>query len=688
MLSLLLILHVTVVPPVAGADLFLLADNAERAGSYENAAKLFLECAGESESLRPYALSRSAENLGKAGKFADAESLFKRVLNEHAQGPWVRLTLSRLGELRLKQNDREDAHQYFSRVLEGLEPRPWFLNALVVKRAVNALEIPARAGEGYAYYRDVAANAVSSSDRLEAARRLMKSSVREDRMWGIYGFVRAGSTTLGREALVKEAVTVQAPGGAPASLAALDEMLAAAQKDKAGSLSRLDALLALNQASLGARVWLMLVLREQAVAGEGALAESLADLMFRHFHEGRDAGDAYWWMAERYEKKPDASSADRMYRRLVDSCPKHVRAPRSLLNLGNRARKEGRLGEALAWYETLAKNQPNGQFTAEGHYRCAQIAEAQGNADNRLRFLKLAADGGLGQFYAHRALYELQAKNGTAPADNRRLSALNSAVFLRPMYVEQSAKAGPQAPVAPTIACGRLRFFGTNGLEEGEWEALDCILSSTTALEAAWYPVIAEAGYAYTAVQYAHARGWGLRDGKPGLERLRLEYPLAYWTPVKTLAGELKQDPYFLLAVARQESTFRAGIVSSAGATGVLQVMPDTAKWLAGKDDRVSADLVANLKSPQNSLRLGAVYLRRMLDRSGDNPVFALASYNAGPGNCDKWRARLSGGSLEQFMESIPFPETNDYVKRVLANYVAYHSLYPPPDEAVPYSTD
>ena len=66
-----------------------------------------------------------------------------------------------------------------------------------------------------------------------------------------------------------------------------------------------------------------------------------------------------------------------------------------------------------------------------------------------------------------------------------------------------------------------------------------------------------------------------------------------------------------------------------------------------------------------------------MLDRSDGNPVYALASYNAGPGNCDKWRTRSGGSSLEQFLESIPFPETNDYVKKVLANYAAYHSVYP-----------
>ena len=67
-----------------------------------------------------------------------------------------------------------------------------------------------------------------------------------------------------------------------------------------------------------------------------------------------------------------------------------------------------------------------------------------------------------------------------------------------------------------------------------------------------------------------------------------------------------------------------------------------------------------------------------VVERSDGNLVYALASYNAGPGNCDKWRTRLPKADLEVFVEAIPFSETRNYVKLVLGNYAAYHSLYPP----------
>lgn len=674
MLTLLLLVNLTIVSPPPGANDFLMGDNAERAGAFENAAKLFLECAADSETLRPYALSRAAKNMGAVGRYAEAEALFQRVLKEHPQGPWVRLTLGRLAELSLKANDREKAHLYFTRVLEGLEPRPWFLNPYVVKRAVNALEVPAHAAEGYAYFRDVAATTISSSDRIAASQRLLKSADREDRLWGAYGLARAGSVKAAREALGKEALTIRGPGNASASLSSLDEVLKA---DAAAARSRLDALLAANADRFEVRVWLMIAAREKGEAKEWAFAESLADLLVRHFPEGRDGGDAYWWLSERYEKRPDTPAADRMYRRLIETCPDHVRVPRSLLNLGNRAQTEGRFNEALDSFQKLAESFPDGQFHAESLYRCAQIAGEQGNKETRKRYLQQAADVGLGQFYAHRALYWLRLEGGTDTGGSDRMKMLSNNLLLEPMAVAGADVVEAESPLTATVACGRLQFFGINGLEEGEWEALECLLADAGAFGDAWYPVIAETGYAYTAFQYASAREWGMKDGKPTPERLRLMYPLAYWPAVRTVAEGLRIDPFFLLALARQESTFRAGIVSSAGATGVLQVMPDTAKWLASKDDCINADHIANLKAPENSLRLGAVYLRRMLDRSDGNAVYALASYNAGPGNCDKWRARSGVSSLEQFMESIPFPETNDYVKKVLANYAAYHSVYP-----------
>ena len=150
---------------------------------------------------------------------------------------------------------------------------------------------------------------------------------------------------------------------------------------------------------------------------------------------------------------------------------------------------------------------------------------------------------------------------------------------------------------------------------------------------------------------------------------LSLGWPPGFWA--------LLICPLLLLAVARQESTFRPRVQSHAGAVGLMQVMPGTADWLAKVEPAVTEEHVADLRNPANSMRLGAYYLMRMVDRSEGNLVFALGSYNAGPGNVDKWRKRGPVTDMAAFVEAIPFGETRGFVKKVLGNYAAYHSLYP-----------
>ena len=104
--------------------------------------------------------------------------------------------------------------------------------------------------------------------------------------------------------------------------------------------------------------------------------------------------------------------------------------------------------------------------------------------------------------------------------------------------------------------------------------------------------------------------------------------------------------------------------------------MPKTAAWLAKVEPVISPEIVTNLDVPENSLRLGAHYLARMLERYDGNYVFALAAYNAGPGNVNKWCAARPNADMDTFIDAIPFRETRGYVRKVLGNYAAYKSLY------------
>jgi soluble lytic murein transglycosylase len=134
-------------------------------------------------------------------------------------------------------------------------------------------------------------------------------------------------------------------------------------------------------------------------------------------------------------------------------------------------------------------------------------------------------------------------------------------------------------------------------------------------------------------------------------------------------------------AIARQESEFDINRVSHAGATGLMQLMPGTAREQAGKlgMNYLSANLSTD---PQYNIQLGDAYFARMMDYYGGSYPLAVAAYNAGPGNVNKW-LRANGdprtGEIDwlKWIEQIPIFETKNYVQRVLENAVVYERLHP-----------
>jgi soluble lytic murein transglycosylase len=128
-----------------------------------------------------------------------------------------------------------------------------------------------------------------------------------------------------------------------------------------------------------------------------------------------------------------------------------------------------------------------------------------------------------------------------------------------------------------------------------------------------------------------------------------------------------------VLGVVRQESRFIIGARSSNGATGLMQVMRPTAKWAAQRM-RVKNFSWARLHEPELNASLGTYYLRHVLDQFDGSPVLAAAAYNAGPSRARLWRGNAPvEGAI--FAETIPFLETRDYVKKVMANTVYYSAV-------------
>jgi len=145
-----------------------------------------------------------------------------------------------------------------------------------------------------------------------------------------------------------------------------------------------------------------------------------------------------------------------------------------------------------------------------------------------------------------------------------------------------------------------------------------------------------------------------------------------YWEEITGLARG--NNPILLLSIVREESYFNPDAVSVAGARGLMQLMPQTA---AEVKNSYGLQMSSNYwKNPADNIKLGALYygqLRKMLE---DNDFLTILAYNGGVGSVKTWRSFLNYKDFDEFLEQVPYPETQNYLKKVLRSYWNYTRIY------------
>ena len=174
----------------------------------------------------------------------------------------------------------------------------------------------------------------------------------------------------------------------------------------------------------------------------------------------------------------------------------------------------------------------------------------------------------------------------------------------------------------------------------------------------------------------AHEWGWNDRAiftvARTGdYADLKLRFPLDHVDMVRDLARHNRLDPSHVFAVIRQESAFNKDARSSAGALGLMQLMPRTGRVTARKN-RIPLASTRTLLEADKNIRIGSAYLREVMDRYDNNPVLATASYNAGPHRVKVWLPEENDVSAALWIANIPFSETRKYVQRVLTYAAIY----------------
>ena len=157
-------------------------------------------------------------------------------------------------------------------------------------------------------------------------------------------------------------------------------------------------------------------------------------------------------------------------------------------------------------------------------------------------------------------------------------------------------------------------------------------------------------------------------------------FPRPYWTDLRKFSLLNGLDPFLVASLIRQESEFNAGAVSHANAVGLMQLLPGTGKTVA-RELRIRGYRSTQLLVPTTNLQLGTRYFKDLVDRYNGRFEYALAAYNAGTDRVDSWLADGKYRDTQEFVESIPFTETREYVQAILRNVSLYRRIYSEPSQ-------
>ncbi len=370
--------------------------------------------------------------------------------------------------------------------------------------------------------------------------------------------------------------------------------------------------------------------------------------------------EALWQAGRTAERLGQYEIAARAYQRLHRDYPDHEHAGEAAWCIGFAAYCRGAFGEAEAAFAGAAADGGPGYLVDQNLYWEGKAAERCGDATRAAERYRQAAQGFPRSYYAARAVargYPAPAVTGRATADDDRAAA----------------GAGFQAALAAAAA---LRELGDVAAAQRETRLLEESAGPDTGRLRLLRDQYERFGWYDLALKVA-GRVWNSVEARPA--DLSPAYPDYYWREASEAAAEAGIDAFLVLAVVRQESSFAPDARSSAGAVGLMQLLPETGAAVARQVGMPGFE-ASQLTEPGPALRLGARYLQQQLQAFGGSQgrlsmQLALSAYNAGPHNARRWADQLPLDDDDVFVEKIPFAETRSYVKLVLRNYSIYRAL-------------
>jgi soluble lytic murein transglycosylase len=409
--------------------------------------------------------------------------------------------------------------------------------------------------------------------------------------------------------------------------------------------------------------------------------EALAEQLVTDFPDSPWAEETLNSLATHHIVRDEDDEADRVLRQLYARFPRGKHAERAAWKVGWRAYRTGSLSEAAQFFETAARDFPRSDYRPAYLYWSGRARAGTGDRAVAVQRYQLAVADYLNSYYgrlARKALADLDVPAGTRSVLFVRIADRTSAEG------EQDEPLPPNADTIRTLLALGLHEPAVKELEyaRARWGNSPAI-GATIAWASHQQSLSAKGPLKFTLARGAitHMRRSYPQFMAAGGEDLPREilteiFPLRYWDVIQKYSAQHGLDPYLMAALMAQESTFVPDVRSSAGAVGLMQLMPSTARLYAR---RLKMRYTTALRtSPEANVRMGMAYFADKVRQFGSVHL-ALASYNAGETPVRQWLDQIGPNTpQEEFIDDIPYPETQNYVKRILGTAEDYRRLYGP----------
>jgi soluble lytic murein transglycosylase len=417
-----------------------------------------------------------------------------------------------------------------------------------------------------------------------------------------------------------------------------------------------------------ARFFYLSALRE---LGDDSQYTALTRALVNEFPDSSWSEEALNNLGTFYILENEDEEAAGTFRELYAKFPDGIRAERAAWKYGWWAYKTGDYPEAIRIFESAAATFPRSDYRPSFLYWSARALTRRGAAAEGRARMRLVHTDYANSYYGRLAEGHLR-RAGLLPRGERPSPA---------------AQAAPPPP--PALANEQtIRLLLAIGLYDdaiNELRHAQRVSGSSPVIDAtiAWaYHQKGELRRGISLMRRAYPQFLSAGGQQLPVEILQVIFPLTYWPSIQRESKARGLDPYLIAALIAQESTFDAKVRSAANAWGLMQVLPSTGRRIA-RQIGIRNFRTSSLTDPETNLKIGAYYFSRLVKQFGGT-YYALASYNAGENRIVRWKAERPGIDEDEFIDDIPFPETQNYVKRVLGTAEDYRKLYGPGGGARP----